>query len=82
MQTASAPKAAPAGGEVFKAPMPGLVLRFTASEGDKVNEGDEVMVLEAMKMEMPMKASKAGVVSFSVAQGDKVASGDPLFSIS
>ncbi len=82
LQTASAPKAAPAGGEVFKAPMPGLVLRFTASEGDKVNEGDEVMVLEAMKMEMPMKASKAGVVSFSVAQGDKVASGDPLFSIS
>ncbi|MGN0843787.1 MAG: biotin/lipoyl-containing protein [Kiritimatiellia bacterium] len=82
LQTASAPKAAPAGGEVFKAPMPGLVLRFTASEGDKVNEGDEVMVLEAMKMEMPMKASKSGVVSFSVAQGDKVASGDPLFSIS
>ncbi len=82
LQTASAPKAAPAGGEVFKAPMPGLVLHFTASEGDKVNEGDEVMVLEAMKMEMPMKASKAGVVSFSVAQGDKVASGDPLFSIS
>ena len=82
LQTASAPKAVPAGGEVFKAPMPGLVLHFTAAEGDKVNEGDEVMVLEAMKMEMPMKASKAGVVSFSVAQGDKVASGDPLFSIS
>ncbi len=80
---AAAPAAAPAAGdgEPFKAPMPGLVLRITAQNGQQVAEGDEVLVMESMKMEMPMKATKAGVVSISVNQGDKVNSGDTLFTV-
>ena len=61
--------------------MPGLVLRFTASEGDTVKQGEEVMVLEAMKMENVMTAPCDGVVSFAVSQGDKVSTGDLLFTV-
>ncbi len=68
-------------GEPFKAPMPGLVLRMTAQSGQQVAEGDEVLVMESMKMEMPMKATKAGVVTISVNQGDKVNAGDTLFTV-
>ena len=81
---AAAPAAAPAAGgagEPFKAPMPGLVLRITAQNGAQVAEGDEVLVMESMKMEMPMKATKAGTVSISVNQGDKINAGDTLFTV-
>ncbi|MBR1608380.1 MAG: biotin attachment protein [Kiritimatiellae bacterium] len=82
--SAAAPAAAPAAagaGEPFKAPMPGLVLRITAQNGQQVAEGEEVLVMESMKMEMPMKATKAGTVSIAVNQGDKIASGDTLFTV-
>ena len=79
---AAKPKAVASGeGTAFTAPMPGLVLRFTASEGDTVKQGEEVMVLEAMKMENVMTAPCDGVVSFAVSQGDKVATGDLLFTV-
>ncbi|MCL1910021.1 MAG: biotin attachment protein [Kiritimatiellaeota bacterium] len=65
----------------FPSPVPGLVLRVTAGDGSTVSEGDEVLVLEAMKMEMPMKATASGKVSLSVAPGSKVNSGDILFKI-
>ena len=37
--------------------------------------------MESMKMEMPMKAPKAGTVSISVGQGDKINTGDTLFTV-
>ena len=77
---AAAP-AAPAGGESVAAPVPGLVLRLSVADGAKVEAGDDVLVLEAMKMEIPVKASSGGTVALSVAAGDKVSTGDPLFSI-
>ena len=50
-----------------------------ASEGDTVAEGDVLLVLEAMKMEIEVKAPKAGTVqSILVAAGDKVVNGTPL----
>jgi len=43
--------------------MQGTIVKVAVSEGDKVAEGDLVVVLEAMKMEQPLNAHKAGVVT-------------------
>ena len=77
---AAAPAAAASGsGEALTAPVPGLILRITANVGDTVKAGDEILVMEAMKMEMPIKAPKDGVVaSINVSGGDKVNAGDTL----
>ncbi len=64
------------------APMPGLILRIPVAIGDTVAEGDEVIVLEAMKMETPVSAPTNGTIkSISVSQGDQVKSGDVLVEI-
>jgi biotin carboxyl carrier protein len=56
-----------------KAPMPGLVLDVKVSIGQKIDKGDAILVLEAMKMENVLKASEAGTVrKISVSKGDKV----------
>ena len=80
---AKAPAAQTAGGAgaVVKAPMPGAVLRFSVKDGEHVKEGQEIIVLEAMKMETPVAAPAAGVIHFSVKQGDQVQSGHPLAEI-
>lgn len=68
--------------EATIAPLPGLVLRVSVQAGDSVEEGDEIMVLEAMKMESPITAKKTGIVSrISVSQGDQVTAGQELFTI-
>ncbi|MGQ0829162.1 MAG: biotin/lipoyl-containing protein [Bacteroidota bacterium] len=46
----------------IKAPMPGLVLDISVSEGDTVKKGDAVIVLEAMKMENSLKSPTDGVI--------------------
>jgi len=70
-------------GEEVKAGLPGNVLRINVSEGDSVNEGDALLVLEAMKMEIEVKAPSAGMVeSIMVSQGDKVANGQTLVTLS
>jgi biotin carboxyl carrier protein len=51
-----------------KAPMPGLVLRLIVKEGDAVQKGDPLLVLEAMKMENIIKATGEGTVKKVVAQ--------------
>ena len=43
-------------------PMEGKVVRINVKVGDRVNEDDEVLIMEAMKMEMPVMASGPGVV--------------------
>ena len=69
-------------GEEIKAGLPGNVLRIEVSEGDSVNEGDVLLVVEAMKMETEIKAPKSGTVnSILVAQGDKVVTGQGLVVI-
>jgi len=78
---ASSSSAGGAGAEV-KAPMPGLVLRIPVDEGDHVEAGEEVMILEAMKMEQPVKTSVAGVVKeIKVNQADQVKAGQVLIVI-
>ncbi|MBU4426163.1 MAG: biotin/lipoyl-binding protein [Proteobacteria bacterium] len=44
------------------APMGGKIIDVKVKEGDAVNEGDEVIILEAMKMELPVVASESGTV--------------------
>ncbi len=78
----SAPAAAPVvGGTTVKAPMPGLVLRFSVENGATVKKGDKVVVLEAMKMENDIVASADGTITFLVKPGDNVVSGADLASI-
>ena len=61
------------------APMPGIVLRVNVAVGDVVAAQDELLVLEAMKMEHRITAPVAGTVSaVVVAAGDNVAAGTPL----
>lgn len=79
---AAAPKAAPvaaAAGEKVSAPMPGTILNVLVKVGDTVTEGQNLMVLEAMKMENEMLAPKAGkVVQIAVTKGQSVATGELL----
>ncbi len=70
-------------GEAVKAGVPGNVLRIEASEGTEVAEGDVLLVLEAMKMEIEVKSPKAGTVqSVLVSQGDKVVNEQELVLLS
>ena len=55
--------AAGASGDALTSPMQGTIVKVAVSEGDKVAEGDLVVVLEAMKMEQPLNAHKAGVIT-------------------
>ena len=76
---AAAPKAAaPAGGTEVKAPVPGTILRITAQSGTSVSKGDEILVMDVMKMETPVTAPCDGTVTLSVGATDKVATGDTL----
>ncbi len=76
---AAAPVAAVGGGADFdvKAPMPGSVVSVEVEVGSVVTAGDTVIIMEAMKMETPVKTEKAGtVVSIEVSQGDTLAAGE------
>ena len=69
-------------GTEVKAPMPGAVLRVLKSVGDSVEENEEIMVIEAMKMETPIKAPVAGTItSIAVGQNDKIATGQVLATV-
>src|SRR5205085_6247001 len=79
---ASLRKGAAKGG-TLKAPMPGLVVRVLVAEGDTVEPGQGLVVLEAMKMENQLKATGPGVVTtIHVAPGARVEKGTPLLLIS
>ena len=77
---------APAGGGgagiPVPAPMPGAVFEIKKNVGDRVEEGETVLVLEAMKMEMAIAAPSAGTVrEILVSKGDQVASGQVLATL-
>ena len=84
---AAAPAAAPAAGalaagEVVTSPMPGNILKINVAQGQHVNEGDVLIVLEAMKMENEVSATKSGTVAqISVTKGAVVETGTPLVVI-
>ena len=71
-----------ASGDSLTAPMQGTIVKVAVSDGDQVEAGDLVVVLEAMKMEQPINAHKAGTISDLKAEvGDAVQSGAILATI-
>ena len=80
----SAPPPAPSGdGNAVKAPMPGNILKISVTVGQKVSEGETLLVLEAMKMENEVTADRSGTVTGIIAaKGQTVETGDPLVVIS
>jgi len=65
--------------EDVKAHITGVVFQITSKAGDKVAAGDPIIVLESMKMEIPVEAPCAGVVrEVKVAEGQTVQEGDTL----
>ena len=71
-----------ASGDAVVAPMQGTVIKVGVEEGQEVAEGDVVLILEAMKMENPVKAHKAGTVTgLSVEQGAQVNKGAVMLEI-
>ena len=90
--TAIAPAAVPApaavaapvsaASEPLAAPLAGNIVRIEVSPGDSVAAGDVVLILEAMKMETEVRASRDGsVTSVDVKVGDSVAVGDNLLTL-
>lgn len=75
---APAPVAAPAGGTRLKAPMPGTVIDFKATNGAAVKKGQTVLILEAMKMENEIVAPADGVITFVASKGASVNTDDLL----
>ena len=62
--------------------MPGNILKINVTQGQHVNEGDVLIVLEAMKMENEISATKSGTVAqISVTKGAVVETGTPLVVI-
>jgi len=71
-----------AGGGAVKAPMPGRVVKALVAEGDSVEAGQAVVIVEAMKMENEVASSGAGVVQrIAVSAGDTVDAGTVLVEI-
>ena len=80
---AAAPQAAPVGNaEAVSAPLAGNIWKVLVSPNQQVNEGDTLVILEAMKMETEIKAGHSGVVvNINVKEGDSVAVGQVLLSL-
>jgi biotin carboxyl carrier protein len=72
----------PAASGTVEAPMPGLVVRIAVTEGQRVDAGTALVVVEAMKMENQLRAPRAGVVAkVHVRAGETVEKGAPLVTV-
>lgn len=85
---AATPAAAPAApaaavdGHTINAPMPGNILKIVAEAGQTVEEGDTIMILEALKMENEIVADKSGTIGqILVSKGQSVETGAALATI-
>lgn len=80
--TTTKPAATAASGKPVVAPLPGTINDIKVKVGDKVNAGDTVVVLEAMKMQNNIDAEASGTItSINVNKGDAVMEGDTLVTI-
>ncbi|WP_337865611.1 acetyl-CoA carboxylase biotin carboxyl carrier protein subunit [Ignavibacterium sp.] len=69
-------------GIIVKAPMPGLILKIKKQNGDNVERGETVMILEAMKMENEIRAPISGKIFFnSIKEGSGIEKNTKLFEI-
>jgi biotin carboxyl carrier protein len=79
---APAAASAPAGSVEVTASVPGKVFKVEASAGQAVKAGDPIVILEAMKMEIPVVAPQDGTVAgINVSVGDAIESGDVLATL-
>ena len=80
--SATTTKPTAASGKPVVAPLPGTINEIKVKVGDKVNAGDTVVVLEAMKMQNNIDAETSGTIaSINVNKGDAVMEGDTLVTI-
>jgi len=69
-------------GVVVRAPVTGVVLEVAVAIGDAVGAGDELAVIESMKMEIPIESPSAGRVgSVEIVVGQSVSEGDVLVTV-
>lgn len=79
---ASQPQSNTVKGEPLRAPMPGTIVAVTVQPGIEVKQGDVLFILEAMKMESEIIASRDGVISeIMVSKGASVSTGDILLTL-
>lgn len=79
---AAAEKAAAGAGKAVTSPLPGVVIAIKVNVGDVVKSGQEVAVLEAMKMENSIEATQDGTVTaVHVTKGDSIQEGTAIISI-
>ena len=77
-----APPGPAAATRVMACPMPGVIVSVAVQVGDQMVTGDEVCVLEAMKMQQVLRADWTGIVAaVHVAPGQQVADGDPIVEL-
>jgi glutaconyl-CoA/methylmalonyl-CoA decarboxylase subunit gamma len=70
------------GSEMIESPMPGVVVEIVKAVGEKVKRGDTVLILEAMKMENEITATRDGTVAqILTTKGATVTTGTPLVAI-
>ena len=88
VQVSPAPEPTPAAGagpaptKLFTSPMPGVILSVAVSVGDEVVTGDEICVLEAMKMQQMLRADWSGIVrAVHVEAGQQVLDGAPIVEL-
>ena len=66
----------------FTAPMPGTVIEVLVEVGQQVNSGDEVCILESMKMQQVLRSEVSGVVeSIEVSEGEQILDGHVIFKL-
>ena len=69
-------------GYIIRAPMPGVIISVSVSEGDKISAGDEVCIMEAMKMQQIIRSDRAGaVLRIRVTRDQHVADGAALIEL-
>lgn len=69
------------GAKVIESPVAGTVLRYNYKDDDSVKEGDTLLILESMKMELEIKSTTAGKIEYLVDLGDKVSAGQPIVEV-
>ncbi|HNZ26402.1 MAG TPA: sodium-extruding oxaloacetate decarboxylase subunit alpha [Spirochaetota bacterium] len=69
------------GAKVIESPVAGTVLRYNYKDGDSIKEGDTLLILESMKMELEIKSTAAGKIEYLVDLGDKVSAGQPIVEV-
>ncbi|MEU7206336.1 biotin/lipoyl-containing protein, partial [Streptomyces sp. NPDC045470] len=81
-RTAAKKSGSAASGDTLASPMQGTIVKVAVEEGQQVAEGDLVVVLEAMKMEQPITAHKAGtIVGLTAGAGASVTAGSPICDV-